>query len=310
MRSLLQFVVRRLSFSAITILGVAFIVVSLTKLLPGDPARVIAGVQADHVEVEKIRAKLRLDDGLLEQYGHFLASLVQGNLGMSARTGRPVTEEIASRLPYTVELAAVAVVVGTLLGAMLGVTAAVHHRRWPDLIASFAAVLTISVPGFWLALMLILTLSVDLRWFPTSGAGSASAIVLPAATLATFTTGLIARMTRAAMLDVLRQDYVRTGYAKGLRSWVVIYKHALRNAAIPIVTVIGLQLGALMGGAIIVETIFSWPGIGRLLIQSISARDFPMMQGIVFVFAAIVVVVNLLTDLVYAAIDPRIVLND
>ncbi|WBY02770.1 ABC transporter permease [Ramlibacter tataouinensis] len=306
----MQFVVRRLSFSVITILGVAFIVVSLTKLLPGDPARVIAGVQADQVEVERIRAALRLDDGLLQQYVHFISNLIQGNLGTSARTARPVTEEIVSRLPYTIELATVAVVVGTILGAMLGVTAAVYHRRWPDLVASSIAVLTISVPGFWLALMLILTLSVDLRWFPTGGAESASAIVLPAATLATFTAGLVARMTRAAMLDVLRQDYVRTGYAKGLRHWVVVYKHALRNAAIPIVTVIGLQLGALMGGAIIVETVFSWPGIGRLLIQSITARDFPMMQGIVFIFAAVVVVVNLLTDLVYAVIDPRIVLND
>jgi ABC-type dipeptide/oligopeptide/nickel transport system permease component len=267
-------------------------------------------VQADQIEVDRIRERLRLDDGLIQQFVSFLGNVSRGSLGESARTGRPVVEEILDRLPHTLQLAGAAIIAGTLAGVVLGVTAAIHHRRWPDMVASFVAVVSISMPGFWLALLLILWLAVGLGWFPTGGAGSALSIVLPAATLAVFATGLIARMTRASMLDVLHQDFVRTAYAKGLRSRLVIYKHALRNAAIPVVTVVGLQFGALMGGAIIVETIFGWPGVGRLLIQSINARDFPMIQGLVFTFAAIVVVVNLATDLIYAAIDPRIELDE
>jgi peptide/nickel transport system permease protein len=309
-RGFALYIGRRLVASVITLLGVAFIVVALVRLLPGDPARVIAGLQAGQEEVDRIRATLGLDRPLLVQYGLFLDDLVHGDMGVSARTSNPVAAEILSRLPFTLELAFAGTAIGAVLGILMGVVAATRRATWVDHLMSTVAVIGVSIPVYWLGILLIILFAVNLQWLPAAGAESLSSLILPSFTIGMFSIGLVSRMTRANMLDVLGQDYVRTAHAKGLTDRLVIYKHALRNAFIPVLTVIGLQFGTLLGGAVLTESVFAWPGIGRLLVDSIFARDFPMIQGIVLTYAAMFVVVNIITDLLYTIVDPRVRLYD
>lgn len=310
MRGLALYMSRRLAASAVTLLGVAFIVVALGRLLPGDPARVIAGLQASQQEVERIRDQLGLDQSLFTQFGVFLGQLVQGDMGTSARTGAPVASEILARLPFTVELAVMGTALGAVLGILLGVTAATHRGRWADHLLSSLAVMGVSTPVYWLGLLLIIVFSVNLQWLPAAGAENLSSLILPTFTLGVFSVALVSRMTRANMLEVLGQDYVRAAEAKGVGNRAVVYKHALRNAFIPVLTVIGLQFGNLLGGAVLTESVFGWPGIGRLLVDSIFSRDLPMVQGIVFTYAVMFIIVNIITDLLYTVVDPRVRLYD
>lgn len=306
MRGLTLYMGRRLAASAVTLLGVLFIVVALVRLLPGDPARVIAGIQASQEEVNRIREQLGLDRPLLTQFWLFLENLVQGDMGTSARTGAPVLAEIMARLPFTIELAVLGTAFGAVVGILLGVTAATHRGRWPDHLLSSLAVMGVSTPVYWLGLLLIIVFSVKLQWLPAAGAEDLSSLILPTFTLGVFSVALVSRMTRANMLEILGQDYVRAAEAKGLGDRVVVYKHALRNAFIPVLTVIGLQFGNLLGGAVLTESVFGWPGIGRLLVDSIFSRDLPMVQGIVFTYAVMFIVVNIITDLLYTVVDPRV----
>ena len=278
----------------------------MARLLPGDPARVIAGVLASPEDVERIRQQMGLDQPLWVQYGNFLGSLLRLNLGTSAHTNAPVIEEIGSRLPYTIELAVVALVLAVTVGVLAGVSAAIRRNTMLDLLISSFSVFGVSMPVYWLGLMMIILFAIDLHLLPAAGADEPTSILMPAVTLALFSLGLIARMTRSSMLEVLGQDYVRTARAKGAPLRSVVFRHALRNALLPIMTVIGLQFGALLGGAVVTETVFAWPGVGRLLIDSIFFRDYPVVQGLVLMFGTTFVVINLLVDLLYAYVDPRI----
>jgi ABC-type dipeptide/oligopeptide/nickel transport system permease component len=305
-KGFVQYLIRRLGASLVSLLGVALIVVTLTHLLPGDPARTIAGVLADQAEVERMRHQLALDRPLPMQYLQFVANLLHGHLGVSARTGQPVLSEIFARLPATLALAVTGTLVGSVLGVLAGVLAAVRKTTRTDYVVSTLSVTGVSVPIYWLGLMLIIVFAVTLGWLPAAGSEKPSSIILPSLALGFFIMALVARMTRSTMLEVLDEDFVRTARAKGSSERRVVYKHALRNAFIPVLTVIGLQFGNLLGGAVLTESVFAWPGIGRLLVDSIFARDFPMVQGIVFVYAVLLVVVNLVVDLLYTWIDPRI----
>jgi len=276
------------------------------RLLPGDPARVIAGVLASEQEVDRLRTRLGLNEPLWRQGVIFLGDLVRGDLGTSARTSNSVTREIGARFPATLTLAVASTILAVAIGVPLGAFAAVRAGRLPDLIVSTVVLFGISMPVYWLGLMLIVMFSIRLRWLPAAGAEGPLSLVLPAVTLAFFSTAFIARITRSSMLEVLNQDYVRTAVAKGASQRAVVWRHALRNALAPVVTVIGLQFGELLGGAILTETVFAWPGLGRLLVDSIFARDYPTVQGLVIVFALLFALVNLAVDLLYGAIDPRV----
>ena len=303
---MITYVARRVLASVPTLWGVATVVFVMARLLPGDPARVIAGVLASPEDVERIRQSMGLDKPLLVQYGTFLGSLLRLNLGVSAHTNAPVVEEIGSRLPYTIELAMVALVLAVTVGLLAGVAAAIRRNTMLDLLISSFSVFGVSMPVYWLGLMMIIVFAIDFHLLPAAGADDPASILMPAVTLALFSLGLIARMTRSSMLEVLGQDYVRTARAKGAPFRSVVFRHALRNALLPIMTVIGLQFGALLGGAVVTETVFAWPGVGRLLIDSIFFRDYPVVQGLVLMFGTTFVVINLLVDLLYAYVDPRI----
>ena len=308
---MLTYIVRRVLVAVPTLLGVATIVFLLVRLLPGDPAAVIAGPQATQQDIQRIRHQLDLDQPLWLQYVSFLARLVQGNLGVSTRTGHTVVQEIFDRAPNTIALAIIASIVATALGVAIGVFAATRPNSKLDVLLSGAAVFGISMPVYWLGLMLIVIFSIKLHelhlgGLPAAGAGQWESYILPSLTLALFSLGLVARMTRSSMLEVMGQDFVRTARAKGADRRSVLIRHALRNALLPVVTAISLQFGALLGGAVLTETVFSWPGVGRLLVDSIFSRDYPVVQGVVFLFSVAFILVNLLTDLLYAYVDPRI----
>lgn len=299
-------IVRTLLLSLITLLGVSVLIFLMLRVLPGDPARVLAGLNASEQQVAQIRVQLGLDQSLLSQYWHFISRVAHGDLGESARTSRPVSTEIGVRLPATLILAVVATVIGSLVGVTAGVLAAVRRNTVLDHVVSSVAMMGVSMPVYWLGLLLILLFAVTLGWLPAAGSGQPLSIVLPVVTLAAFSTALVSRMTRASMLEVLGQDFMRTAEAKGAPPRTVIIKHGLRNAFIPILTVISLQFGALLGGAVLTETVFGWPGIGRLLVDSIGARDFAVVQGIVLVYAAMFILLNVVVDVLYVVIDPRI----
>ncbi len=303
---MITYIARRALAGIPTLWGVATVVFVMARLLPGDPARVIAGLLASPEDVERIRHQMGLDQPLGVQYLDFLGSLLHLNLGISAHTNAPVIEEIGSRLPYTIELAVIALAIAVTLGIFAGVVAAIRRNTLLDLLISGLSVFGVSMPVYWLGLMMIILFAIELHLFPAAGADEPTSIVMPAVTLALFSVGLIARMTRSSMLEVLGQDYVRTARAKGAPFRSVVFRHALRNALLPIMTVIGLQLGALLGGAVVTETVFAWPGVGRLLVDSIFFRDYPVVQGLVLMFGTTFVVINLLVDLLYAYVDPRI----
>jgi peptide/nickel transport system permease protein len=301
-----QYLAQRFVASVITLLGVSLIVFLMLRLLPGDPARVLAGLLATEDDIARIRTELGLDQPIHVQYTIFLARLARGNLGVSARTSQSVVEELGPRLRATLRLALVSAALASGLGVLAGTLAATRPYSTFDYLLSLSTLFGVSMPVYWLGLMLIIVFAVQLNWLPAAGADSPASIVLPALTLAAFSVALIARMTRSTMLEVLRQDFVRTARAKGLQERLVVARHALKNALIPIVTVVGLQFGALLGGAVLTESVFGWPGMGLLLVESIFSRDYAMVQGIVLVFSSLFILVNLLVDLCYAVIDPRI----
>jgi peptide/nickel transport system permease protein/oligopeptide transport system permease protein len=303
---LFQYTIRRALIALPSILGVLIIVFAMVRLAPGDPALLLAGELADEATVERIRERFGLDRPVPEQFARFLGGVVQGDLGRSTRTNREVTADLATYFPNTLELALGAIVVALLIGIPAGIVSALRPNTWIDLLVMFGALLGVSMPVFWFGLLAILFFSVELGWFPVAGRGTFRHLVLPAITLGVSSTAIIARMTRSAMLEVLSQDFVRTARAKGLLGRSIVLKHAFRNALVPIVTVGGLEFGALMAGAVITETVFTWPGIGSLLVTSILARDYPVVQGAVLLIAVTFIVVNLLVDLVYGFIDPRI----
>ncbi|MDR7555755.1 MAG: ABC transporter permease [Armatimonadota bacterium] len=300
------YLLRRLGLAVPTLLGVTVVVFALIRLIPGDPARLILGLQASEEEVQRLRVELGLDRPLYVQYARFFARLLRGDLGYSAVTREPVIGEIGSRLPATVQLAVSSIVVATLVGMAAGVLSATRQYSAVDYVVMTVALFGVSLPVFWLGLMLMLLFSVYLNWLPAGGYGTPAHLVLPTVALAAFSIAIIARMTRSSLLEVFTQDYIRTARAKGLHGRVVILRHALKNALIPVITVIGLQFGALLGGAILTETVFAWPGMGRLLVSAITARDYAVVQGVVLVFAGLFTLVNLVVDVLYAYVDPRI----
>ena len=303
---MVTYAIRRLLIAIPTLLGVVLLVFLMVRLAPGDPAVLLAGEFATPETLEAIRARYGLDRPLPEQLLIYLQALLSGDLGESARSRRPVLEELRTYFPNTVELASAAILVALLTGIPLGILAALRPGSGLDLGVMVLALLGVSMPVFWFGLLAILIFAVELGWFPVAGKGTLAHLVLPAITLGVNATALLARMTRGTLLEVLSQDYIRTARAKGLAERVVILKHALRNALIPVVTVAGLEFGSLLAGAVITETIFAWPGLGQLLVGSILARDYPMVQGAVLLVATTFILVNLLVDLLYAWIDPRV----
>ncbi len=303
---MLKYVAKRLVQAAPTVLGVVVLIFFFVRALPGDPARLYAGVDSDISVVEAVRERFGLDRSLPEQFVRFTAELARGNLGTSFRANRPVGEVMLRHLRPTLVLGALAGVLATVVGVALGVAAALRRSSPLDLGITSLSILGISTPSFFLGILLIYLFAVNWRVLPVAGSVTPAGIVLPALTLAAGSLGTIARFARSSLLETLGNDYIRTAYAKGLPRRAVINKHALRNALIPVLTIVGLQFGFLLSGAVIVETVFNFPGLGWLLIQSIDARDYPVIQGLMLVFALQFVIINLVVDLLYAAVDPRI----
>jgi ABC-type dipeptide/oligopeptide/nickel transport system permease component len=301
-----RFLARRLALTLPVLLGVATLVFSLIHLIPGDPAQAMLGEAAPQADVEELRRRLGLDRPLLEQYGTFLVGLLRGDLGTSLRTGQPVTSQILERMPATFELAAAAMLVAVCVSIPLGIAAAVRRGTGVDHAAMTLALTGVSVPNFWLGPLLAIVFAVELGWLPVSGRGTPQHLILPAVSLGAALAAILARMTRASMLEELREQYVLAARARGVARLRAVVRHAFRNSLIPVVTLVGLQFGAVLTGAVITETIFAWPGIGRLLIQSIGFRDYPLVQGCILLIAVTYVGVNLVTDLVYGVLDPRI----
>lgn len=300
------YLVRRLLLTIPVLLGVATLVFALIHLVPGDPAQAMLGEGASQEEIQRLRTSLGLDRPLLTQYTGFLGGLVRGDLGTSFRYNTPVTQQIMSRLGNTAKLALAAMLVAILFAVPLGIIAAVFRGRAPDHVAMTLALVGISMPNFWLGPLLAILFAVYLGWLPVSGTGSLAHLVLPAATLGAALSAILARMTRASLLEELRELYVLAARARGLSGARAVLRHAFRNSLIPVVTIIGLQFGAVLTGTIITETIFAWPGLGRLLIQAINFRDYPLVQGCILFIAVTYVLMNLLTDLTYGLLDPRI----
>jgi peptide/nickel transport system permease protein len=301
------YIVRRLLIAIPVIWGVATIVFFLMRILPGDPAQMmLASVGGNADQIATLRESLGLNDPLIVQYGKFMAGLVQGDLGNSLRSNQPVTREIAEQLGNTVQLTVASMVIALVLGIVLGVASAIWRRTWIDGAAMSVAMVGICAPNFWLGLMLISVFSFTLNWFPATGSEGFNRLVLPAVTLGLGSAAVIARLVRSSMIDVLQQDYITVSRAKGLAESRVMLGHALRNALIPAVTLAGLQFGTLLGGAVIVETVFSRQGIGRLAVNAIVAKDYTVVQGVVLFVAAAYVLINLATDVLYVFLDPRI----
>jgi ABC-type dipeptide/oligopeptide/nickel transport system permease component len=303
---MVRYLVRRLLLTIPVLFGVATLVFTLIHLVPGDPAQSMLGEGATQEEIGKLRESLGLDEPLLAQYGSFLSGVVRGDLGTSFRYNTPVTTQILARLPNTAMLALAAMLVAIAFAIPLGILAAVYRGTAVDHAAMAAALAGISMPNFWLGPLLAILFAVWLGWLPVSGTGSVWHLVLPAVTLGAALSAILARMTRASLLEELRELYVLAARARGLSRARAVLRHAFRNSLIPIVTIIGLQLGAVLTGTIITETIFAWPGVGRLLIQAINFRDYPLVQGCILFISVTYVAMNLITDLTYGLLDPRI----
>jgi len=310
---MLGYSLRRLAAMIPTLLGVLTLVFLVLQLIPGDPAQVILGDYATPESLRQLRQQLGLDQPLWKQYLDFLTRYARGDLGTSLLTGRPLTVELVRRLPYTLHLAAGGILIAVTVGVPAGVLGAVRRSSWVDYSVTTGAMAGIAAPSFWIGLVLIYVFAIKLGWFPVIGAGTPQdpvgllhRLVLPSVAIGLAIAALIARLTRSSVLEILGQDYIRTARAKGLGERIVLYRHVLRNAAIPVVTIVGLNVGTLLGGAIIIETVFGRPGLGKLLIDSIYARDYPIIQGTIFVISLMFQVTNLVVDLAYAALDPRI----
>jgi peptide/nickel transport system permease protein len=303
---MLNYVIKRLFSTIPVLLGISLLLFFMLRMLPGDPAQVLAGQMATPKEIENIRHQLGFDRPIYEQYLIYMGHLARFDLGRSARTQNPVSEEIWARLPNTMLLAVVAIGLACLIGIPAGIISAVRANSWIDYLVTTTALFGLSMPVFWLGLMLVVVFSIILRWLPAGGIGGWRYVILPSITLASFVVAFIARMTRATMLETLSQDFTTTARSKGLPEKIIVIKHAFRNALIPIITVVGLQFGLLLGGAVLTETVFAWPGIGRLIVDSILARDYPMIQGVILIFGLLYILVNLVVDLIYGFVDPRI----
>ncbi|OIJ20414.1 peptide ABC transporter permease [Anaerobacillus alkalidiazotrophicus] len=311
------FIIRRIIQTIPVLIGVTVLVFMLMHLIPGDPAQIIAGESASEQQVEQMRERLGLNDPLPVQYFKYIGNAVQGDLGSSVRNGRPVMDEIKGRFWITVELAVYSTILSIFIGLFAGIISATRHYTFTDVSIMIVALFGLSMPNFWLGLMLIQWFSIgniswipfDTSWFAPSGWGSWQQNVLPVITLGTGGAAIIARMTRSSMLEVIGQDYIRTARAKGVKEPVIIYRHALKNALIPVVTIVGLQFGSLLGGTVLTETVFSINGMGRLIIDAIRARDFPVVQGAVLIISLLFVLVNLIVDISYRYLNKRVDLD-
>lgn len=303
---MLNYVLKRLLGLIPTLLIVAVLVFLFVHLLPGDPARLIAGMEADAQVIALVRQQLGLDQPLHVQFWHYITHVLQGDFGTSMVSRRPVSEEIASRFLPTLWLTITSMIWAVLFGMAIGIAAAVWRNRWPDRVGMTLAVTGISFPAFALGMLLMQIFSVDLGWLPTVGADSWQHYILPSLTLGAAVASVMARFTRSSFVDVLSEDYMRTARAKGVSETWVVLKHGLRNAMIPVVTMMGLQFGFLLGGSIVVEKVFNWPGLGRLLVDSVDMRDYPVIQAEVLLFSLEFILINLVVDVLYAAINPAI----
>lgn len=308
-----SYILRRLGFAVITLFSVLTIVFFIVRILPGDPAMVVLGDQASQAAIESLRTRLGLDKPLIVQYGEFMAGVFTGDWGTSLVSGRPVIGEIMNVLPATIELTVAALILGAAIGIPLGVWSAVRRNALPDYVIRLGSLLGLSFPAFVSAILLLLVFAIWLNWFPVMSTGRGetlgarlSDLALPAINLGIIMAAFITRVARSAMLEVLGQDYVRTAKAKGIAFATIIWRHCLRNTMIPVVTVIGLYLGVLIGNSVLTEIVFNRPGLGRLIVGALNQRDYSMLQGLMVIYTLIVVLVNLLTDITYGFIDPRV----
>ena len=301
-----KYVLKRILLLIPVLLGVSLLVFAIMSLTPGDPAQLILGENAPKAAVLKLREEMGLNDPFFMQYFRFVKNAIMGDFGRSYTTGREVFGEIFARFPNTLILAVIGIIISVCIGIPIGIISATRQYSFLDSFSMVVALLGVSMPVFWLGLMLILTFSVKLGWLPSGGFDGFKSIILPAITLGVGSAAIITRMTRSSMLEVIRQDYIRTARAKGVAEKVVINKHALKNALIPIITVVGLQFGHLLGGAVLTESVYSWPGVGRLMVDAIRQKDTPTVLAAVVFLAAAFSVVNLLVDILYAYVDPRI----
>lgn len=304
---MLKFTMKRLVYLVLVLVGVSFLVFLLLYMTPGDPVRMMLGESATPEAQAELRLELGLDDPFLVQYGRYIKNIVvHQDLGTSYSTRRPVLDEIITVFPNTVKLATAAIIIAVILGTFLGIVSAVRQNSLLDNAVMVLALIGTSAPIFWIGILMIILFSVNLGWLPPSGFGSFKQLIMPALALGMQSTAVVARMTRSSMLEVIRQDFVKTARAKGQKESVVIMKHVFRNALIPVITVVGLQFGTLLGGAMLTEVVFSIPGVGRLMIEAIKQRDFPIVQGSVLFVAACFSLVNLAVDLLYAVVDPKV----
>lgn len=305
---MLKYILYRLVASVPVLIGVSLAVFFMLRLVPGDPVQLmfVGQAQPSPERIQEMRHQLGLDLPIHQQYIQYMGDLLQGDLGNSIRSRQPVAPQIVERLPNTLKLATAGLAFAMVIGLTTGILSATFRGTWIDRTSMVVAVAGISIPGFWLGMMIMLLFGVRLGWFPVSGAESWRQLVMPAATLGITASAVLTRLTRASMLEALNQDYVRTARAKGVQEFFVVWRHALRNALIPIVTIIGLLVGGLLSGAFIIEAVFAYPGIGALAVNALQARDFPMIQGVVLFVAVVYVAVNIITDVIYGFIDPRI----
>lgn len=300
------YVIKKLLSLPLILLGASLIVFLAIRMLPGDPARLMAGPQATQDDVSRMHTRLGLDDPLAVQYGHFVSGMLKGDFGTSLKSGQPVSAEMSERVPYTLGLALLAWMMAVILGIPMGMCAAIYRNHVADHVLMLVAIAGASIANFWLALIAMDTFSVKLGWLPLLGAEGWKSYILPSVCLGIFPMAVMSRMTRSSMVDVLGKDYIRTARAKGLAPFQVYFKHALRNALIPIVTIIALNFGSLIGGAVVTESVFNWPGIGRYLVDSVRYRDYPVIQGVTMITVASVVVMNLVGEMIIARINPKI----
>jgi peptide/nickel transport system permease protein len=301
-----QFILNRVLSGILVIFGISIFSFLLIHFIPGDPVKIMLGINASPEQVEKLTHHLGLDKPLLDQYWQYIMNVFQGDFGTSLKTGRPVLTEILDRFPETVKLAVFGLFVAVVIGMSLGILAARFKDSFIDKLCTAFATLGVSIPSFWLAILLIMLFSVKLSWFPIANGTGFRDLILPAVTLGVVASTMIMRLTRNGMVEVLSNDYIRTARAKGLEDRLILFRHALRNVLIPVVTVIGLQLAALLGGTVIIEQVFNWPGLGTLAIGAIMSRDFPLIQGIVLFMGVVYVTINILVDVLYSMIDPRV----
>lgn len=306
---MLKYTSRRLLGMILTLFLVTTCVFFFVRLIPGDPARLVAGEQATEADVLAVRAQLGLDEPVTTQYLKYITGVVQGDLGTSLRTKRPVAEEVGYRYGNTLKLTFLSLGWGTVAGVLLGVWSGRNRGKWQDYTGMATAVSGISMLSFWMGFLLIMVFSVKLHWLPTTGASGFQSYILPAITLGTSIAAIIARFTRSSIVETLKEDYIRTARAKGLSENVVVWKHAFRNSMLSVVTVVGLQFGFLLGGAVIVEAVFAFPGLGSLLIQSVNYRDYPAIQSLILIFSAQFIIINTLVDMLYATLNPEIKLS-